>query len=138
MSLKSQKKHALVSITIGAVLFLVSLLLGVNDYQSGLLSTMSAVMLAIGIVRLLRIHRIEKDPDRKADYEAAQKDERIVYIANKARSLTFVITVYLELVAGLAAIFLFDQRLLGEVLCYLTCFQCLLFTGLYRYYSKKY
>ena len=138
MTLKNQKKWAILWVIVGAALWIIFTAIGGEDFRSGLLSGMGSAFIVIGVIRFVRVRRWEKDPEKAADYEAALKDERTVYVSNKARSVTFFVSVYVQLAAGLIAIYVFDQRLLGQVLCYLTCFQCLLFTVLFRVYNKKY
>lgn len=138
MNLKKQKQFAVLWLVLGIVLWIVFTAINIGDFKSGMLSGMGTCFLVIGTVRLVRLRRIEKDPDRAADYEAAMTDERVVYIANKARSLTFAISVIGELIAGLVAIYVFDDHTLGQAFCYLCCGQCLLFTVIYRIYAKKY
>ena len=138
MTLKNQKKWAILWVIVGAALWIIFTAIGGEDFRSGLLSGMGSAFIVVGVIRLVRVRRWEKDPEKAADYEAALKDERTAYVSNKARSMTFFISVYVQLAAGLIAIFVFDQKLLGQVLCYLTCFQCLLFTVLFRVYNKRY
>lgn len=139
MTLNNQKKFAVLWVIVGIALWIAALVPEwENDYYSGLTSGMAGCFLVIGVVRLVRVRRWQKDPEKAADYEAALRDERTVYVSNKARSVTFFVSVYVQLAAGLIAIYVFDQRLLGQVLCYLTCFQCLLFTILFRVYNKRY
>ena len=89
-------------------------------------------------MRLLRVSRLSRDPEKAADYEASLKDERTIYIANKARSLAFFACIYAQLAAGLLAILVFEQPLVGRVLCMVTCAQALIFTAAYWYYHRKY
>lgn len=138
MTLKNQKKFAVLWLVIGIVMWVVFSTIGEESFQGGLLSGMGSAFIVVGVIRLVRVRRLEKNPEKAADYEAALKDERTIYVANKARSMTFAASVYAQLAAGLIAIFVFDQQLLGQALCFLTCFQCLLFTVLYRVYNKKY
>ena len=139
MSLKNQKKFAILWVIVGVVLWVAALVpKWENTYYSGLASGMAGCFIVIGVIRLVRVRRWQKDPEKASDYEAALKDERTVYVSNKARSMTFFVSVYVQLAAGLIAIYAFDQLLLGQVLCYLTCFQCLLFTVLFRVYNKRY
>ena len=56
----------------------------------------------------------------------------------KARSMTFFICVYVQLAAALLAILVFDQVLVGQVLCGLTCLQSLLYTVFYWHYNNVY
>ena len=93
---------------------------------------------AVGLVRLLRVRRLSRDPEKAADYDASLKDERTAYVANKARSMTFFICVYVQLAAALLAILVFEQPLVGQVLCGLTCLQGLLYTVFYWHYDKVY
>ena len=138
MSLKSQKKFAILWVIVGAVLWIIFTAVGGEGFRSGLLSGMGSAFIVIGVIRFVRVRRLEKDPERAADYEAALRDERMVYVSNKARSVTFVVSVYAQLAAGLISIFAFDQKVLGQAFCYMTCFQCLLFTVLFRVYNKRY
>lgn len=139
MSLKNQKKFAIMWVIVGVALWAAALVPEwENDFYSGMTSGMAGCFLVIGVIRLVRVRRWQKDPERAADYEAALKDERTAYVTNKARSVTFFVSVYVQLAAGLIAIYVFDQRLLGQAFCYMTCFQCLLFTILFRVYNKRY
>ena len=88
--------------------------------------------------RLLRVRRLSRDPEKAADYEASLRDERTAYVANKARSMAFFISIYVQLAAGLLAILVFDRPLVGQVLCGLTCLQGLLYTVFYWHYDKVY
>ena len=135
---KRQKMLSASYVLIGLTIALVFAFIDADDYQSGLLSGLGTSLVVVGLIRLTKLYRLSRDPEKQADYEAVYTDERVRYIVNKARALVFVISIYAQLAAGLIAQFIFDQRLLGRVLCYCTCFQCLLFVAVYRYYSKKY
>ena len=139
MTLKNQKKFAIMWVIVGVALWIAALVPEwENDFYCGMTSGMAGCFLTIGVIRLVRVRRWQKNPEKAADYEAALKDERTAYVSNKARSMTFVVSVYVQLAVGLIAIYVFAQLLLGQVLCYLTCFQCLLFTILFRVYNKRY
>ena len=130
MKLKEQKKFGILWLSIGAALFLAGLLLGETEYGS--------YIGGFGLVRLLRVRRLSRDPEKAADYDASLKDERTAYVANKARSMTLFICVFVQLAAALLAILVFDQVLVGQVLCGLTCLQSLLYTVFYWHYDKVY
>ena len=137
MNLQEQKKCGILVTVIGFVMFAIGFLLGdahMGDFYSGL----GGGLFVCGAVRLLRVHRLSRDPEKAADYDAMLKDERTVYVANKARSVTFFICVYAQLAAGLLALLVFDQPVIGQVLCLVTCAQSLIFCGTYWYYNKKY
>ena len=137
MNLQEQKKCGILLIAIGLVMFAVGFLLSdahMDDFYNGLVCG----LFVCGAVRLLRVYRLSRDPEKAADYDAMLKDERTVYVANKARSVTFFICVYAQLAAGLLALLVFDQPVIGQVLCLVTCAQLLIFCGTYWYYNKKY
>ena len=137
MKLKEQKKFGILWLSIGAALFLAGLLLGETEY-GGYIGGFGGGLTAVGAVRLLRVYRLSRDPEKAADYDASLKDERMAYVANKARSMTFFICVYVQLAAALLAILVFEQTLVGQVLLGLTCLQSLLYTVFYWHYNNVY
>ena len=103
MNLQEQKKCGILLTVIGLVMFAIGFLLGdahMGDFYSGL----GCGLFVCGAVRLLRVYRLSRDPEKAADYDAMLKDERTIYVANKARSMTFFICVYAQLAAGLLAL----------------------------------
>ncbi len=136
MKLREQKKFGLLWLGIGAALFLAGL--AWNTASASYVSGFGGGLTAVGLVRLLRVRRQSRDPEKAADYDASLKDERTAYVANKARSMTFFICVYVQLAAALLAILVFEQPLVGQVLCSLTCLQGLLYTVFYWHYDKVY
>ena len=137
MKLREQKKLGILYLVLGAVLFLVGLLTDASDAMNWL-SSFGGAIAAVGVVRLLRVFRLTRDPDKAADYDASLTDERTAYVSNKARSLAFYIGIYAQLAAALAAILFFKQTLVGQVICALTCVQSLVYSGCYWYYNRKY
>ena len=139
MKLREQKKCGLLWLGIGAALFLAGLALQARDTASaGYVSGFGGGLVGVSIARLLRVCRLSRDPERAADYDASLTDERTVYISNKARSMTFFICVFVQVAASMLAILVFDQVLVGQVLCGLTCLQGLLYTLLYWHYGHRY
>jgi uncharacterized membrane protein len=139
MKLREQKKCGLLWLGIGAALFLAGLALQARDTASaGYVSGFGGGLVGVSIARLLRVRRLSRDPERAADYDASLTDERTVYISNKARSMTFFICVFVQVAASMLAILVFDQVLVGQVLCGLTCLQGLLYTLLYWHYGHRY
>ena len=137
MNLQEQKKCGILVTVIGVVMFVIGFLLGdahMGDFYSGL----GCGLFVWGVVRLLRVYRLSRDPEKAADYDAMLKDERTIYVANKARGTAFFVCVYAQLAAGLLALLVFDQPVIGQVLCLVTCAQSLIFCGTYWYYNKKY
>ena len=136
MKLKEQKKLGILYLILGAVLFLVGLLTDAGE-KTNWLSSFGSAIAVVGAARLLRVYRLTRDPDKAADYDASLTDERTAYVANKARSMAFFISIYVQLAAGLLAILVLDRPLVGQVLCGLTCLQSLLYTVFYWHYDKK-
>ena len=137
MKLKEQKKICILMIVIGLVLFVVGCLLD-EAHMGSFYNGLGCGIFACGAVRLLRVRRLSRDPEKAADYDASLKDERTIYVASKARSMTFFICVYAQLAAGLLALLVFGQPVIGQTLCLVTCAQSLTFTAVYWYYNKKY
>lgn len=137
MKLKEQKKLGILYLALGAVLFLVGLLTDAAKKRTGFLRSQRHCRCRRG-ARLLRVYRLTRDPDKAADYDASLTDERTAYVANKARSMALYICIYVQLAAALAAILIFKQTLVGQVLCALTCLQTLVYTGCFWYYNRKY
>ena len=133
MKLKEQKKLGMLYFVLGAVLAIAGYFI-----KNSWLASFGGGVCVLGLVRLLRAARLSHDPNQAADYDASLQDERTAYVANKARSLTFFICIYAQLLAVLAAILVFHQPLVGKVLCGLTCIQSLVYTGCYWYYNRKY
>ncbi|MDO4815670.1 MAG: DUF2178 domain-containing protein [Bacillota bacterium] len=138
MKLKSQKIYGFVLIAIGIVLDAVFAYLQSIDYKGGVICGMGTTFIFIGLIYLLRVRRLSKNKEKAADYEAAVTDERTAYIVSKARSATFYICIFAQLIAALLCIFLFDQPLIGQVLMYLTCFQCIVYYVILIIFNKKY
>ena len=136
MKLKEQKIFGLLWLGVGAALLLAGLLLQESRY-GGYISGFGGGLMGVGAVRLLRVYRLSRDPEKSADYDASLRDERTAYVANKARSMAFFISIYVQLAAGLLAILVLDRPLVGQVLCGLTCLQSLLYTAFYWHYDKK-
>ena len=136
MKLKEQKKFGILWLSIGAALFLAGL--AWNTASASYVSGFGGGLAGVGIARLLRVYRLSRDPEKAADYDASLKDERTVYVANKARSMAFFISIYVQLAAALLAILVFEQPLVGQVLCGLTCLQGLLYTVFYWHYNNVY
>lgn len=136
MNLKEQKRFGILWLVVGLSLIAVGLAL--RTPEGSFFSGLGGGIIAVGIMRLARVYRFRRDPERAADYEASLKDERTVYIAGKARSATFFVCIYAQLAVGLIAM-LFDHTLLiGQTLCTATSLQCIVFSCLYRHYNRKY
>ena len=93
---------------------------------------------AMGIVILLRLVKLlwqTRNDDSKYEYNMSMSDERTVYLAHKARSFSFVVTIFGEIVLLLTLFFL--EEPVAVYLAYLLCAQALLYTGSYYYFRSK-
>lgn len=138
MSIKHQKTLSVAYIIVGVVMWILFAMNHSGDYQSGLLCGLGSGLTVVGAARLVKLHRLTSSAEKAADYEAAGKDERILFLSNKAKAVTFVVGVYLQLVVGLVAQFVFGERLLCTVLCGMVSVLCLVCVALYYFYAKKY
>lgn len=138
MSIKQQKTLSVTYIVVGVVMWILFAMSSGSDYQSGLLCGLGSGLTVVGAARLVKLHRLTASAEKAADYEAARKDERIRFLSDKARAVTFVIGIYLQLAVGLVAQFVFGERLLCTVLCGMVSVLCLVYVALYYCYAKKY
>lgn len=136
--IQKQRKLHLAFALIGICIFLVFACTNDGSYQSGMLCGLGSSLTVIGVLQMIKLRRLTSTPEKAAEYEASQSDERVHFLAEKARAVTFVVNLYAQLAAGLFAQFALGQKLVCTVLCFFVCFQSLLFVALYYYYAKKY
>ena len=100
-------------------------------------SAIGAGLFAMGVTRLMGEWRTQHDPDYAKRIETANQDERLVYIADKARSMTLVILVIVLSVLGV--IFLsVGQKPYGYACLTTTCGTTLLYIVVYQILSRTY
>ena len=125
-------------VAFGAVSLVTALFAPLSDYQRGIFSGFATGFLVIGLASLIRQYRLTRNPEKAEEWIAMQNEERTAFIAQKARAWTFFIFVLAELSAGIICIFALDDKLLGEVLCYMVAAQGLCYAVLYKILSRKY
>ena len=100
-------------------------------------NAIGAGLFAMGVTRLIGAWRTEHDPDYAKRIETANQDERLVYIADKARSMTLVILVIVLSVLGV--IFLsVGQKPYGYACLTTTCGTTVLYIVVYQILSRTY
>lgn len=122
----------------GLVLLLLPLLVPALDDR---VNAAGGMLLAVGLARVLMLHRTRGTPERMKEFEIQQHDERLRFIGQKAISWTFWISIYIELAAGvICADFLLDPYLnrFGTAVCLFICAQLLLYVVLYHIFQKQY
>ncbi|MEA4815895.1 MAG: hypothetical protein VB120_03440 [Lachnospiraceae bacterium] len=116
------------------VLFIISPRLGGNgDFLVGLASG----FIAVSVLRIVQIIRYKTDETYAKDITIKYHDERNLFLAEKARSLTFR---YGILVAAAAVIVLFLAGLKneGRILSYFVCGNLFIYWITYYLLRKKY
>ena len=100
-------------------------------------NAIGAGLFAMGVTRLMGEWRTQHDPDYAKRIETANQDERLVYIADKARSMTLVILVIVLSVLGV--IFLsVGQKPYGYACLTTTCGTTVLYIVVYQILSRTY
>ena len=131
----------LTMILVGAALIVTSFILpdGRQPYSS--LAALGTMFLVIGLVRLIRIHRILGNPERRRQYEISRQDERNKFIMHRAAVWTLWISVYAELAAEIGLFYLSDDPVLNNVgfgLAMVICAQMVLYMVLSFVIGKRY
>lgn len=136
--IKNRVMISVIYVIIGAFIAVMSIFTSFEAFQSGILTGFGAAFICVGIVRLVRYHRLSRDPEKAAEWENMQHEERTIFIAEKACRWTFYISIFVELVIALVAIFAFDNKVVGQVIMYLCCAQCLTYVVIYKVLERKY
>ncbi|MEA5082966.1 hypothetical protein SDC9_172725 [bioreactor metagenome] len=101
-----------------------------KDVNSSIVGTMGAGFVVMSLLRMYQYRKIESDPKRKEQFEIMCDEERVVFVANKARSMMFAIAVIVEFVVCVVAAiignmqisvlfgFLTGVQTLGYLICY--------------------
>ena len=98
---------------------------------------MGSGILAVGLAQLLRVVRMEHNPDYKKRVETASRDERYAFISMKAREVAF--GVYLMIMAVICiACMLLGYRREGTLAGMSICLLVLLYAVLFRVLARKY
>ena len=139
-----KRKHTLLYLSfllIGLLLIVIAAVVPGEERQIKLLSCFGSVLLTIGLVKLVRLYRIARNPERLRDYEISNKDERLKFIAARAQQWTFAFSVYVELAIGLALSYIPRSELLQHVgtgICLFLCVQMIAYLIFYHVCSRRY
>ena len=135
--IKKQIRTGVVILITGVIIVITNFVIDVELFNNGFCAGTGAALIAWGSAYVIRNMRIGRDPERAAEYEAALRDERNVYIAGRAGKMALLISAYTEILAGVIAILGFGSYAIGQVLLYAACFQCLLYYVIFAIYNKK-
>ena len=136
--LKEQKRTYIAFIVVGVVIWVIFSLTSVPDFEGGIMCGFGSALALLGVISLIKNHRLYADPEKAAEFEASLNDERMKYITDRARSLTFIITVYAELIASLFCAFVLHEKVLNMVFAYTACAQCLIYIVARYWMERKY
>lgn len=113
------------------------LMIAAGTYTENSLGSIGFALTVISIVRIVRYKRLLKNPEELEKYENAVNDERTAYIASKAYSSAYWVSVYCLVI--LMCIFLFLKlETYAKILSYITTFQLMLYVVFSFIYNKKY
>ena len=128
-------KISVAEIVIGLIIELLAFSGIVED--GSVLTGIGSGILAVGVVQLLRVFRVESNPEYKKRMETASKDERYAFISMKAKEAAFGI--YLIIAAVLCmAWMLLGYREQGMLAAMSICILVLLYAVLFRILARKY
>jgi len=91
----------------------------------------------IAIIKSVRYYRISKDPEKIKQLELLQREERLVFLANKSISTTFYISLFVQYIA-MAIFLLLGKSDISVTICYITALQSCSYLACHIYFSKKY
>ncbi|MBR2132371.1 MAG: hypothetical protein IJ955_07510 [Oscillospiraceae bacterium] len=129
----NRKIMSIVWVVIGAVLVSLALIEKVDEFWSGA----GAGLLTVGILQLLRTHRLEKNAAYREKMEIEISDERNQFLRSKAWAWTGY---FFILIAGSAVIVLriLGQDLLSMAASYAVCLMLVLYWISYYVLKRKY
>lgn len=133
MKKKTQMYLSVFWLLLGITLFALSLWEVVDNFWSG----MGGGLMAVGALRLIRFHRMQRDPEYRENMEVEASDERNRFLQGKAwqwAGTLFIVT------AGIGVIVfrLVGQELLSLAASYAVCLLLVLYWGSWLVLRKKY
>lgn len=120
-------------ILFGVAMWILGLRGIVDEFWSG----MGTALLLIGILRLIRMYRFQKDETYREQVEIATTDERNQFIRSRAWAWTGYLFI---LITGSAVLILklMGQDLLSQAASWAVCLMLLLYWSTYHILKKKY
>ena len=120
-------------IVIGVVLVGLGFAGIVDEFWNG----MGSALLVIGVIQLIRRHRLEKNEAYREKVEIETNDERNKFIRNKAWAWAGYLFVMIMAVASIV-LRIFEQNLLSIATSGAVCLMLVLFWGSYFFLRRKY
>ena len=124
---------SIVYLIIGLVLIGLGFAGVVDEFWNG----MGSALLVIGVIQLIRRHRLEKNEAYREKVEIETNDERNKFIRNKAWAWAGYLFVMIMAVASIV-LRIFEQNLLSIATSGAVCLMLVLFWGSYFFLRRKY
>lgn len=128
-------KISVAEIVIGVIIELLAFSGVVED--GSVLTGIGSGILAVGVVQLLRVFRMESNPEYKKRMETASKDERYAFISMKAKEAAFGIYLIIAAVFCMAWMLL-GHKEQGMLAAMSICLLVLLYAVMFRILAGKY
>lgn len=114
-----------------------AVLIAAGVMRNRLLADMGAAMLLCGAVLAVKFFRTARNCQKLEELENSVKDERIAFVAGKSYTFAFWLSIIAEFCASCTLLF-FNMDSYAVILDYVMCFQAVLYSAAYLFYSKKY
>ena len=123
----------IILIVVGAALTITPAFGWLDDFWVG----MGGGLIGVGVVRLIQIARYKTNENYAERVNVANKDERNLYIANKARSWAFYYSMLVECI-GIIVLRVMEYPELSSLLGFVVCGQLVIYWGSWFYLKKRY
>jgi len=108
-----------------------------KDVSNSIVGTLGTAFVVMSLLRLYQYRKIEGDPKRKEQYEIMCDEERVVFVANKARSMMFAISVFVEFAVCIVAAIIGEMQI-SVIFGFVTGVQTLGYLICYGVFNSKY
>lgn len=123
----------IILILVGAALIITPALGWLDDFWVG----MGGGLIGVAVVRLIMIARYKTNSDYAERVNVENRDERNLYLANKARSWAYYYSMLLEGI-GIIVLRVMEYPELSTLLGFVLCGQLILYWGSWIYLKKRY
>ena len=120
-------------IVIGSILSVLSFMEKLDAFWSG----MGSALLVVGIIRLLKEHRLNKNDTYRQQVEVYYKDERIQFIRVRAMSWSAYCFIIISAIATII-FHILNQKLLSIASSFAVCLMLLIYYVCYYVLKRKY
>jgi len=130
-------KRKLTYIFILALLGISFVILGITRELNVMLISFGIAEIAISVAKFIQYYRIFTNEDKRKQYEMTQNEERLIFIVDKSRSLTFFVALTSEFIA-MIILMIMNHSFAANIVGFAIASQGLLYILIYYYFNKKY